>query len=494
MKSRRSLWFAVACLQIAAPAFPAERVEFCLDGEFDLGARYQGMHPEPGEFSDATWCVITESDTGRVRFQGRGRSNPDMTGEFVVSFLPPDVVRIVNESAADLEFTPADIANEAMRYRRIDPKRLVAELDRHPEWIDSGNADGSITMNYPGSSVAATLHIVDGKLMAVSTTADLPLRGTVPVEWRWRWPSPEAPEMTLAVDGDVLFRATGRWRALTAAEAATLWQPGDEGVREIPGDAWPARIAMRLETLADGVYLVRNVRTGFHHLVAETDEGLVVGDAPAGWVELPQIPPADLVPGFGISGLSERFVDFLAEALPGRPLQAVALTHAHDDHAGGARAFAAAGATIYAPAAVAAFLESALNRDSMPNDRLSEIGRSLQVEPVDDRVVLDDQRSVELVSIGAGPHVSTSLGLLAGDYFFQSDLHVVSNVTDAPPAARARTECWFAGWAIVHLDPDTVVVGSHANVATPVSKLENYADSDACQKSVATEPGTETGY
>ena len=62
--------------------------------------------------------------------------------------------------------------------------------------------------------------------------------------------------------------------------------------------------------------------------VIDTDEGLVVADAPAGWVELHQLPPADLVPGLGISGLSERFIDFLDEAFTDRPIRAVALTQA----------------------------------------------------------------------------------------------------------------------------------------------------------------------
>ena len=84
-------------------------------------------------------------------------------------------------------------------------------------------------------------------------------------------------------------------------------------------------------------------------------------DAPAGWLEIQQIPPADLVPGFGVSGLSELFVDFLKRQFPDTPISAVLLTHIHDDHAGGARAFAAAaGADVYAPAGDANLVKSAI--------------------------------------------------------------------------------------------------------------------------------------
>ena len=72
-------------------------------------------------------------------------------------------------------------------------------------------------------------------------------------------------------------------------------------------------IDMRRQQLADGVHLVSGVRTGFRHMVVETDQGLIVADAPAGWVELHQLPASDLVPGFSISGLSENFIDFLQQ-------------------------------------------------------------------------------------------------------------------------------------------------------------------------------------
>ena len=255
--------------------------------------------------------------------------------------------------------------------------------------------------------------------------------------------------------------------------------------RRLSGDEWPARVDMRLVTLAEGVHLVRGVRTGFQHLVVETGNGLVVGDAPAGWVELQQVPPTDLVPGLGVSGLSERFVDFLADSLPGRPIRAVALTHHHDDHAGGARAFAAAGAEVYAPAELVPFLGSALNREAMPDDRLSALGRRLTVRPVTDTVTLDgEMQGVVLMSLGPGPHALASLGVHApqAGFFFQSDLHVPVSDTPAPRAERAATECWFAAWAVENLPGDTVVVGSHGSGRTPVTRLARYLEHELCRQ------------
>ncbi|MGI9249435.1 MAG: MBL fold metallo-hydrolase, partial [Woeseiaceae bacterium] len=220
------------------------------------------------------------------------------------------------------------------------------------------------------------------------------------------------------------------------------------------------------------------------HLVIETTKGLIVADAPAGWVELQQLPPADLVPGYGISGLSENFVDYLGEQFPGTPIYAVVITHAHDDHAAGARAFAAAGAKVYAPRRVTDFLSEALNHPAMPDDRLSEMYGHVDVIPVHDRLTLsDDTNEVELFVLPAGPHVDTAIGVWAKDarVFFQSDLHVPRSDADTPREDRAATECWFAEWSAANLPPDTLVMNSHSSPRTPVSRLSKYLDSAVCR-------------
>jgi glyoxylase-like metal-dependent hydrolase (beta-lactamase superfamily II) len=480
-----ALW-AIAFWTVPGYASKGAAIEFCLNGEFDLGMRLQGMRPSGGEFSASSWCVITEDGSDRVHFYISGQSNPDMTGEFAVSYMPPDVIRIVNrESPPDVEFPGAEIAFEAMRHRRIDPLRLVEEITAHPDWVLAESEDGWLEVRYPGSEFIVRLWIDERKLYSLVTFVDLPLRGRVPIRWEWTWVPSREPALSFYLNGEVIFRASGSRRVLDSEEAAALWElsGGMEPV-EVPAEFWPARIKMQLETLSEGVYVVRSVRNGFHHLVVDTDKGLVIGDAPAGWVELPQIPPADLVPGLGISGLSERLIDFLGEELPGRPIRAAALTHAHDDHAGGARAFAAAGAEVYAPAKISAFLSAALNRDHMPADRLSSSGGEVEVSEVSDRVRLDDnENAVELINIGAGPHVSASLGVWAIDagYFFQSDLHVPNSEAETPRPERAETECWFARWAVAHLPPETIVLSSHSLVVTPVSRLARYLESETCQ-------------
>lgn len=441
--------------------------EFCLAGEANLGARYQGMEPGVDEFVPTRWCVVTEADSRRVLFSGRGKSNPDLDGNWTVAALPPDLVRIVNrENPPDIEFHGADAAAEASRLRRIDPRRLFEEHLETP--VDD-----------------VRVRVEAGRVVTLATSAELPLRGSVPVVWHWDWSDDSRPGLVLEVDGEVILRATGTWRNLSELETNRVWHPTpDTDPILANAENWPARVDMRLIELADGVHLVRGVRTGFQHLVVETAQGLIVADAPAGWVELHQIPPADLVPGLGISGLSERLIDFLAEQFPEQRIRAVALTHAHDDHAGGARAFAAARAAIFAPAEYTGFLETALNSEKMPRDRFTAVNGEIGVVPVPDAVTLSDpERTVRLLSIGTGPHASASLGLHVPDagYFFVSDLHVPNSDAAVPRSDRVRTECWFADWAVANLPEGTVVINSHSTPQTPVSRLEEYLQSDACR-------------
>ena len=456
----RRLIFLLLASSLSPAVAAGAATEFCLTGEANLGARYQGMEPGVDEFVPNTWCVVTEDDSQRVLFSGSGKANPDLEGRRTVAALPPALVGIVNrENPPDIEFHGADATADALRLRRIDPRRLLEEHRVTP--VDD-----------------VRIRVEDGNVMTLLTAADLPLRGRVPVAWHWDWSDETRPGLIIEVDGDVLFRATGSWRELGDAEAGRAWRatPDAEPVLVDAGN-WPSRVNMQLVELAAGVHLVRGVRTGFQHLVVETGQGLIVADAPAGWVELQQIPPADLVPGLGISGLSETFIDFLAEQFPGQRIRAVALTHAHDDHAGGARAFAAARAVIFAPAEYTAFLEAALNSGKMPRDRFTSVNGAVDVVPVADAVTLGDpERTVRVLSIGAGPHASASLGVHVVDagYFFVSDLHVPNSTAAEPRSDRSRTECWFADWAVANLPGDTVVVNSHSAPQTPVSRLAEY--------------------
>jgi len=87
-----------------------------------------------------------------------------------------------------------------------------------------------------------------------------------------------------------------------------------------------------------------------------------------------------------------------------------------------------------------------------------------------------------LVSIGSGPHSYDTLGVWALDkgMFFVSDVHVPRSDADTPRENRAKTECWFARWAVHNLPADVTVLNTHSETATPVSRLARYVDSELC--------------
>jgi glyoxylase-like metal-dependent hydrolase (beta-lactamase superfamily II) len=489
MPYRRTLAIALGlAVSTAASADDGATVEVCLRGEIDLGVRRQGFSAEAGTTHPAEWCVTAEPGTSRVRFASDAAINADVRERFVQSYPEPRTVRIVDPgSSLDLVFVDAEVENEAARYRRIIPSFLVRELASHPGWRVDGSPAGWQRVRYPGSPQPVDLRIDGGQLHELRTTADLPLRGRVPVTWRWTWSggAATAPDrVQVAIDGETFFRGTVHRRELDAVEAAASLSPvGTQPPREIPGEHWPSRVAPRRVTIEPGVHQIRNLRTGFHPLVVETADGLVVADAPAGWVELAQIPPADLVPALGVSGLSEHLVDFLRVEFPDRPVRAVALTHAHDDHVGGARAFAAAGAAIYSPAGVELMLEAAFNRDAMPVDRLTGQGRRVEISPVAGRVELaDDEYPIELVPLAGNPHAQGMLGvwLPSQRIFFQSDLHAPDPGAGAPAPSRAASECWFATWAVDNLPADARVMSAHGAVVTPYNQFVAWRNSAAC--------------
>jgi len=98
--------FVVSVLALSfAPTVQAATTRFCIEGEFDLGARYQGTHSRAGEFYPTTWCVVTDGGTERVLFSATGQSNPDLDGSWTVAYFPPERVRIVNrDNPPDIEF------------------------------------------------------------------------------------------------------------------------------------------------------------------------------------------------------------------------------------------------------------------------------------------------------------------------------------------------------------------------------------------------------
>lgn len=222
---------------------------------------------------------------------------------------------------------------------------------------------------------------------------------------------------------------------------------------------------------------MRGSRTGFQHLVVETSAGLVLADAPAGWVEFHHVPATDVVSSLGLdgsSGLALGLLDFLRAEYRFATLH-TAVTHHHDDHAGGGASLASAG-PLYAPAGTADFLQMAY-RAARP--RAGEI----EVFPLERPLIIGKPPNrAQLLPMRGSPHVRDLLGVWAMDQgtFFVSDVHVPRNEEPQPTPEQAATECWFARWAIDNLPEGVQVVNAHSPVVTPIERLHSYVESEVC--------------
>jgi glyoxylase-like metal-dependent hydrolase (beta-lactamase superfamily II) len=99
---------------------------------------------------------------------------------------------------------------------------------------------------------------------------------------------------------------------------------------------------VELEELAPGVFYARG---GTHHsMIVEMKDHLMVFEAPL------------------FEERSLAVIKAIKEKVPGKPIKYVMVTHFHNDHSGGIRAYAAEGATVVAHASIIPFLETVLTR------------------------------------------------------------------------------------------------------------------------------------
>jgi glyoxylase-like metal-dependent hydrolase (beta-lactamase superfamily II) len=181
---------------------------------------------------------------------------------------------------------------------------------------------------------------------------------------------------------------------------------------EAPSFDRRATSSLRLNELGPGI---QHVVGGSHNsLVVEMKDSLVVFDAPV----------SDWQSNWTLSAIRAKYLN--------KPVKYLVLTHHHMDHAGGLRAYAAAGATLVVGKGTTEHYRRVLAAPYNRNPDLSpqDLSRTPIVEVADKYSIVDAKREVQVFAVEPNPHAQ---GLLIG-YVPDAKLGFVTDIWSPSPA------------------------------------------------------------
>lgn len=146
---------------------------------------------------------------------------------------------------------------------------------------------------------------------------------------------------------------------------------------------------------------------------------------------------------------SRQAIAEIKKIFPGKPIRYVAVTHHHDDHAGGIRTYIAEGATLIGLPGEKTFFEKVVaSKFTIDPDSLTLNPQPLKFETIKEgkRVLTDGTTTVELIDIGPGGHTDEMLVAYFPNekMIFQGDL--LNRPANNDPATINATTVHFAAW------------------------------------------------
>ena len=327
-----------------------------------------------------------------------------------------------------------------------------------PALLLAAASDVSEIPGQPGSyrfdalESAWRIHVADGRVTRLSTTENDPLFGTVDAaihysDWRDIEGIAVPAKLDYRIDGQLIQQEQREAIEVTIAsrdrgfdlspdlddgDFARGWNMANFFLRRIAlGGPADTDQSYPVELLEVGAGVYQAMGSSHHSLIIETDNGLIIVDAP-------------LYPSRSVA-----ILEALEERWPGRPVHYVVLTHHHYDHSGGATAYAAEGIPLIVHSTNAGFFSSLLARQGLDAAPVTGVG---------DRLALSvDGVNLELYDIPTS-HVAGMLMVYLPDQrmMFNSDLY--------SPGRETQHQLWASELqqAVRFLDLDIEAhVGAH---------------------------------
>jgi glyoxylase-like metal-dependent hydrolase (beta-lactamase superfamily II) len=485
---------------MGVPALEREGfTQWVFAGTYDESVERGGFEPEPPGPVRDTFAVDLERQGAGWDSEGRRGDGSLRWRRFL--YPEPDVLLRVDVPA---RFAAASRSlvyrSEQLRVARAVPQMLLREAASRPEALRRLSPvlrDGKplARLEYTtaaGDSIEMLVDAAD-RLTRVELPRSIPFVGERRISWVYGdWMRDRGvlvPRRLTILMGDEPLRVL--------ALESVVWHRGKsifvlpEGIpqpEERPGPATlpPAPLAPSARRIAEDVWLAPDVRPGINGFFLRQTDGITVFEAPAGFL-YPQIeiPPPDLARGRRSSETSEAFVDLIRRTLPGQAIRRLVISHAHADHAGGVRAFAAEGAEIVLPGGATQPVRRFLaERFELSPDRYERVRDRVPVvlREVGDRQVFGTgDRRFEVVRVGENPHSSAMVivWLPRQRILLQGDLFYADPIESFPAASRLPIMKWFAGWLERQRLAPALIFGTHSELPATAEHLEKLRQTPA---------------
>lgn len=183
--------------------------------------------------------------------------------------------------------------------------------------------------------------------------------------------------------------------------------------------------------------------------------------------------------------ISQQAIGQIKKIFPDKPIRYIAVTHHHDDHAGGLRTYIAEGATVIsAPGEKTFFERIAKSKFTIEPDPLALNPKELKIETIKNgrRVLTDGVTTIEIFDIGAGPHTEEMLvAYLPNEkMIFQGDLLNRPANGDYPIAND--TTVHFAKWIETKKLAVEKIIPVHGTITTMEELRQSVAEKQRARK------------